>query len=122
MGLFSASGVTRVINLTTNMTSLTVYLINGKVLISLGLTAGVFSICGNCLGARFCKEGGSRAVKLLIMVVLVIMLVLAVNRFTMVGAKEGLTLYLKPDFGKMQEIGIKSNSPLVSLNRLPCGF
>ena len=75
MNLFSASGVTKVINLTTNITSLTVYLINGKVLIPLGLTAGVFSICGNYRGARFFKEGGSRAVKPLIVAVLVIFFV-----------------------------------------------
>ena len=75
MDLFSASGVTKVINLTTNITFLTVYLINGKVLILLGLTAGVFSICGNYLGARFFKEGGSKAVKPLIVAVLVIFFV-----------------------------------------------
>ena len=75
MDLFSASGVTKTINLTTNRTSLTVYLINGKVLIPLGLTAGVFSICGNYLGARFFKEGGSKAVKPLIVAVLVLFFV-----------------------------------------------
>ena len=72
MDLFSASGVTKAINLTTNVTSLTVYLINGKVLIPLGLVAGLFSICGNYLGARYFKEGGSKAVRPLIIAVLVV--------------------------------------------------
>ena len=72
MDLFYAGGVTKAINLTTNITSLTVYLLNGKVLIPLGLAAGFFSICGNYLGARYFKEGGARAVRPLIAVVLVI--------------------------------------------------
>lgn len=75
MDLFYAGGVTKVINLTTNVTSLTVYLLNGKVLIPLGLTAGLFSICGNYLGARYFKKSGSRAVRPLIVVVLMIFFV-----------------------------------------------
>ena len=75
MDLFSASGVTKAINLTTNVTSLTVYLINGKVLIPLGLVAGLFSICGNYLGARYFKEGGSKAVRPLIIAVLAVFFV-----------------------------------------------
>ena len=75
MDLFSAGGVTKVINLTTNVTSLTVYLLNGKVLIPLGLAAGLFSIGGNYLGARYFKEGGSRAVRPLIIGVLAVFFV-----------------------------------------------
>ena len=37
---------------------------------------------------------------------LLIMIVLAVNSFFMDGAKEGLSFYLIPDFGRMKEIGI----------------
>ena len=75
MDLFHAGGVTKMINLTTNITSLAVYLLNGKVLVPLGLTAGLFSICGNYLGARYFKEGGSRAVRPLIVAVLAIFFV-----------------------------------------------
>ena len=75
MDLFYAGGVTKIINLTTNITSLTVYLLNGKVLIPLGLVAGLFSICGNYLGARYFKEGGSRVVRPLIVAVLAIFFV-----------------------------------------------
>ena len=39
---------------------------------------------------------------------LVIMVVLAINSFTMDGAKEGLKFYLIPDFARMKEIGIIS--------------
>lgn len=75
MDLFSAGGVTKMINLTTNITSLTVYLLNGKVLFPLGLAAGLFSICGNYLGARYFKKGGSRAVRPLMVAVLTIFFV-----------------------------------------------
>ncbi len=75
MDLFSAGGVTKVINLTSNLTSLTVYLIHGKVLIPLGLAAGVFSICGNYLGARCFKSGGARIVRPVMIAVLVIFFV-----------------------------------------------
>lgn len=75
MDLFHAGGVTKIINLTTNIMSLTVYLLNGKVLIPLGLVASLFSICGNYLGARYFKEGGARVVRPLIMVVLMIFFV-----------------------------------------------
>ena len=34
------------------------------------------------------------------------MVLLAIHSFTMDGAKEGLTFYLKPDLGKMKEIGV----------------
>ena len=41
MGLKEANGITKAINLTTNLTALAVYLINGKVIFLLGLTAGL---------------------------------------------------------------------------------
>lgn len=51
-----AAGNTKVINLTTNVTALAVFLLNDKVLILLGLTAGIFSIVGNFLGASYYKK------------------------------------------------------------------
>ena len=60
-----------------------------------------FFICSFSL-----QKGLERITKYMMIVLLLIMLVLAVNSFTMAGAKEGLTFYLKPDFGKMRELGI----------------
>ena len=37
---------------------------------------------------------------------LAIMVVLAIHSFTMDGAKEGLSFYLKPDLEKMREVGV----------------
>ena len=57
MGLKEANGITKAINLTTNLTALAVYLMNGKVILLLGLAAGVFSIAGNYLGAQLFRQG-----------------------------------------------------------------
>lgn len=75
MTLSQANGIAKVINLTTNLSALSVMLINDKVMIVLGLVAGVFSIAGNYIGAKFFDRGGAKFVKPLIIVVLVIFFV-----------------------------------------------
>ncbi len=60
--LDSAAGVTKAINLTTNVAALAVFLLNGQVVILLGLIAGAFNMLGNYLGSHsFTKNGGSVA-------------------------------------------------------------
>lgn len=63
MKLSDANGVTKVINLTTNIAALTVFIANGKVIYLLGIPAGLFSIAGNYVGTRFFEKGGAKAVK-----------------------------------------------------------
>ena len=70
MDLRKANGVTKAINLATNVAALAVYLFSGKVLLTLGLTAGLFSIAGNYIGARFFSSKGSKSVKPVILIVL----------------------------------------------------
>ena len=70
--LSEANGVTKVVNLATNISALSVFLLNGKVLLPLGLTAGCFSIAGNYIGARFFDRGGVKLVRPLIVAVLLI--------------------------------------------------
>lgn len=72
MDLKQANGITKAINLTTNLTALTVYLLNGKVVFAIGLTAGFFSIAGNYLGSKCFDKGGAKFVKPLMILVLVI--------------------------------------------------
>lgn len=70
--LDAAAGITKTINLTTNLAALAVFLFHGQVLIAIGVLAGVFSIAGNYLGAHsFTKNGGAVA-RPIIIVVLVI--------------------------------------------------
>ena len=72
MPLTSANGVSKVINLTTNISALTVFILSSKVLYPLGLAAGVFSIAGNLLGARRFEKGGGKSVKPIMILVLTI--------------------------------------------------
>lgn len=70
--LGEANGVAKSINLTSNITSLAVYLINGKVLIPLGLAGGLFGIIGNYIGVSLFNEKGAKAVRPIMIVVLTI--------------------------------------------------
>jgi NSS family neurotransmitter:Na+ symporter len=54
------------------------------------------------------QNGLERITKVMMIALLLIMVVLAVNSFTMPGAKEGLSFYLLPDFARMREIGVIS--------------
>ena len=70
--LDSAAGVTKAINLTTNVAALAVFLLNGQVLILLGLLAGAFNMVGNYLGSHsFTKNGGAVARPITITVLLI---------------------------------------------------
>ena len=70
MKVSEANGISKVINLTTNISSFTVLLLEGKVFLLLGVTAGLFSIMGNYIGTRFFDRGGAKFVKPTIGVVL----------------------------------------------------
>ena len=70
ISLNEAAGTTKVINLTTNISALTVFLMNGTVLLPLGLVAGIFSIAGNYFGSKLFTKKGSTFVKPLILFVL----------------------------------------------------
>jgi uncharacterized membrane protein YfcA len=66
----TAAGTTKAINLSTNLAALAVFLVNGAVILPLGLTAGVFNIAGNYLGSgKFTREG-SRIARPVMLVVL----------------------------------------------------
>ena len=55
----------------------------------------------------FSLQGGlERVTKYMMLALLALMLILAVHSCTLGGAKEGLIFYLKPDLGKMMDVGI----------------
>ena len=72
MELTRANGVTKAINLTTNLAALFVFLVEGKVVLILGLVAGCFGILGNYLGSKTFIQGGVKFTRPLILVVLTI--------------------------------------------------
>lgn len=70
-----AVGTTKVINLSTNIASLSVFLAHGKVMLPLALVAAIFGVAGNYIGAKYFTKKGTGFVKPLIVVVLSIFFV-----------------------------------------------
>jgi uncharacterized membrane protein YfcA len=65
-----AAGNVKIANLSSNVGSLIVFLINGQTIIPIGLIAAVFSILGHFLGAGLLLKNGGKIVKPFILVVL----------------------------------------------------
>ncbi len=75
MSLSVSNAQAKVINLTTNVTSLIIFLINGQVLIPLGLAAAVCNMAGNYLGSGMALQNGARIVRPIILIVLTILFI-----------------------------------------------
>lgn len=72
LSLQNAAGVTKAINLTTNVTALAVYFMSGNVIFLLGLAAGCFSVLGNVIGVHCFAKSGVKLVKPIMILVLVL--------------------------------------------------
>lgn len=68
----TAAGTTKAINLSTNAAALAVFLVNGAVLLPLGLAAGVFNIIGNWIGSQSFIQRGSSIARPIMLVVVVL--------------------------------------------------
>ena len=66
----TANAQAKVINLTTNVTSLVIFIRSGQVLITLGLAAAAFNMLGNYLGSGLVMTKGTRIVRPVILGVL----------------------------------------------------
>jgi len=74
LNLRSANAQAKVINLTTNITSLTVFLLNGQVIFLLGIAAAVCNMAGGYLGSGLAISKGSRITRPVIILVLGLLL------------------------------------------------
>ena len=70
MDIRTANAQTKVINLTTNITSLTIFLLNGQAVILLGLAAAACNMAGNYVGASLALTKGSKITRPVILLVL----------------------------------------------------
>lgn len=70
-----ANAHTKVINLSTNIAALVVFLLNGQVLIPLGIAAAVSNMLGNYAGSGLVMTKGVKIVKPLIIFVLTLLLI-----------------------------------------------
>ena len=75
MTVGSANAQAKVINLTSNITSLTVFLLNGQVLIPLGLAGAVCNMAGAWVGSGLAISKGVRIVRPVILLVLLLLLI-----------------------------------------------
>lgn len=73
MKLTSASGLTKVINLSSNIAALLTFIWNGKVFYPLGITAGLFCIAGHYIGSGLVVSNGRKIVKPVVLLVLLIL-------------------------------------------------
>ncbi|MBR5528625.1 MAG: sodium-dependent transporter [Clostridia bacterium] len=90
-------------NMLSDPTSLIIY--------ALIVTILGFVVCG--IGVQ---NGLERVTKIMMLALLVIMVVLAINGFTLDGAKEGLKFYLVPNFENMKAAGI-GNVVVAAMNQ-----
>ncbi len=82
LSLKKANGLTKAVNMTTNITSLVVFLVNGTVLIPLGILAGLCNMAGNWIGVSFFDRKGGAVVRPVILLVLTVFLVKTVMELT----------------------------------------
>lgn len=73
LNIRTANAQAKVINLTTNITSLTIFILNGQVVFLLGLAAAVCNMAGNYVGAGLAMTRGSRITRPVILLVLLLL-------------------------------------------------
>ena len=73
MSVPSANAQAKVINLTSNITSLTVFLLNGQVMLLLGLAGAVCNMAGSYLGSGLALTKGTKIVRPVILGVLLLL-------------------------------------------------
>lgn len=70
MRVRQAAALTKVINLSSNVSALVTFLLTGNVYFALGLAAGVFCIAGHYIGSGLVVHNGQRIVRPVILIVL----------------------------------------------------
>lgn len=74
--------------------------------VTLTIYMAIVVIVGFAINSMGLQNGVEKLTKVMMVALMAIMVVLAFNSIFMDGGKAGLEFYLKPDFGKMQEIGV----------------
>jgi len=73
LNIRTANAQAKVINLTTNITSLTIFLLSGEVVVLLGLAAAACNMAGNYIGAGLAMTKGSKITRPVIVLVLILL-------------------------------------------------
>lgn len=75
MDIKTASGNTKIVNLSSNVAALITFLIHGKLILILGLTAAIFSIAGHYIGSGLVLKKGFKIVKPIMVLVLALLFI-----------------------------------------------
>ena len=75
LNIEKATGNVKVVNLTSNISALITFILAGKILWVLGLSASIFSIAGHYLGAHMVVKNGVKVIKPIILLVLVLLMI-----------------------------------------------
>ena len=73
MDLRSANAQAKIINLTTNLTSLTIFLMSGQVIVLLGLAAAACNMAGNYVGSGLAMKQSGKVTRPVIIFVLILL-------------------------------------------------
>lgn len=75
MNAREASGNAKCVNLASNAAAVVTFLMSGTIMISLGLLAAVFSILGHYTGSGLVLKNGTRIIKPIIIIVVILMMI-----------------------------------------------
>lgn len=75
LNIKSANAHAKVINATTNITALVIFLLNGKVLLPLGIAAAFCNMAGNYVGSGLVMKKGAAIVRPMLIVVLILLFI-----------------------------------------------
>lgn len=75
LSIHQAAALTKVINLSSNVSALVTFLLTGNVYFALGLAAGAFCIAGHYIGSGLVVQNGQRIVRPVILIVLAILFI-----------------------------------------------
>ena len=81
--LLTASGNTKVVNLSSNIAAFITFAVGGKIIWHIGLPAAVFGIAGNYLGAIFALKKGTKFIRPMFFIVLSLLIIKLI--FNMIG-------------------------------------
>ncbi len=73
MDIKTASGNTKIVNLSSNIAAVVTFLLHGKVIFLLGLTAAIFSLAGHYIGSGLVLKKGYKIVKPVMLLVLALL-------------------------------------------------
>jgi len=75
MDIRIASGNTKLVNLSSNIAAVVTFILGGKILFLLGITAALFSIAGNYIGSGLVLKNGHKIIRPIILVVITLLFI-----------------------------------------------